>query len=166
MKKIVFGSTLMLLFVVLTSLVPAEKFKYTSEEGKVSVIFPGEFATTIKNDDSFKTVKTQAMFNDVVFFVSYTIHEEKLEDGPELSKVSLDSFIEALNATDVQESPWHVRKKEGLQATFKVAENNLKGDYRVVLIGQTQYQITAVGSEQNWDQKVIDKFMKSFKVKN
>ena len=110
MKKVVFGSVLMLLFVVLTSLVPAEKAKYTSEEGKLSVMFPSEFTSTVQNEDLYKTVKTQAVYNNVVFFVAYSIHEQKMDNGQKMSKVSLDSFTEASQATDINELPWKVRK--------------------------------------------------------
>ena len=166
MKRIVFGSMLSLLFIALTSLVPAEKIKYTSDEGKLSVVFPSQFATSVQKEDLYKTVKAQAVYNNVVFFVAYSIHEQKLDKGQNMSKVSLDSFTEALQATNIVESPWKVRKNEGLKATFEATEateGSVVGEYRVVIIGQTQYQITVVGPTENWDEKAVKKFMSHLK---
>lgn len=104
-------------------------------------MFLSEFTSTVQNEDLYKTVKTQAVYNNVVFFVAYSIHEQKMDNGQKMSKVSLDSFTEALQATDINELPWKVRKNEGLKATFEAAEGSILGEYRVVIVGQRSIKL-------------------------
>lgn len=164
MKRILFSSALFVLFVGMTSLAPTAKFKYTSAEGKVSAVFPGEFTTSEEVQETYKTVKTQAMVDDMVFFVAYTIHEIEMTDVDELTRVSVDAFIEGLVGTVTEDATWKVKKNNGLQAKFAVEESGLVGEYRVVIIGQIQYQITAVAPKDSWDAKKASAFFKSFKV--
>ena len=165
MKRLIFASALLFLLVGITSLAPAPKYKYSSDEGKLTVTFPGEFETSEEQKETYKSVKTQAVVDDMVFFVGYTIHESDMADTDELTKVSLDAFINGLNGVVSEETTWKVKKNSGLKALFNVSDNGLKGEYRVVIIGQIQYQITAVSSVDAWDEKVAQKFFKSFKLK-
>jgi len=167
MKKAFLGALLLLLFIGSTSIASAPKPKYTSTEGKMSVTFPAgsEFITTESDSEGTKTVKTQAQYNNMVFFVAYTIHETVLPEEENLAQVSVDSFTEALGASITEQSDWKVGKKTGVQVELAVEEGELVGEYRAVIIGQYQYQITAVGAASDWDQATVDKFMKSFKVK-
>lgn len=163
MKSILFSSVLLLLFVGFTSIAPP-KFKYSSSEGKISVTFPAEFSVSQNEDTDVKTVKIQSQSDEMVFFVSYTIHANVLTDHEGLAKESLDSFNEALGGEISEESVWKVNGQNGLQARLNIPTNELTGIYKVVLIDQMQYQVTAVGPKSNWDEKKAQKFLKSFKV--
>lgn len=167
MKKTFLRALLLLLFIGTTSIASAQKQKYTSTEGKMSVTFPAgsSFETSESDLDNTKTVKTAAQSNKVVFFVSYTIHETVMPEDEDLTQVSVDAFIKALNASITKQSDWKVGKNIGVKVELVVEENNLVGDYRVIMVGQYQYQITAMGSKSDWDQAVVNKFMKSFKLK-
>ncbi|PHR33231.1 MAG: hypothetical protein COA38_05085 [Fluviicola sp.] len=164
MKNIIFSSVLLLLLVGVTSLAPSTKVKYSSSEAKLSVTFPGEFTTTEKVKEAYRSSKTMANVGGVVYFVSYTIHDIDMADGESLAKVSLDAFINGLEGEITEESRWVVNKNNGFQAKLKVAGKDLVGEYRVVLINQIQYQITVIAPEGSWDNKKAKKFFKSFKV--
>lgn len=165
MKRLLLFSSMTVLFIGLTSLAPSAKFKYTSSEGKASIVFPYEITTSEKSGDSYRSVSTQAMNNELLFYFTYTIHESELSENEALAQVSLDSFIEGLNGKVSKQSVWTVRKQKGLQAKLSVDANGLIGEYRVVLIGQIQYQIAVVGKFEGWNQKEADSFFNSFKVK-
>ena len=164
MKRVIFSSSLVLLFIGITSLAPSTQFKYSSSEGKLSIVFPDKFTTEENVGDQYKTIKTQALYNDILFFVAYTVHTTELTDNEGLTKVSLDSFIGGLEANVTKESMWKVRKNKGLQASFNIVSQGLKGEYRIVLIGQIQYQIAVVGAEDAWSQTLADSFIKSCKI--
>lgn len=165
MKRILFSSTLLVLLIGITSLAPAAKFKYASTEGKVSATFPAEFSTSEDLQDTYKSVKTQAMDGDMVFFVAYTVHDIDMTEVDELTKVSVDAFVEGLQGEVTSQAAWKVNKSNGIQAKIEVKNQSLIGEYRVVIIGQIQYQITAIAPEDSWDSKKAGKFFKSFKVK-
>ena len=165
MKRIIFSSALLLLLVGVTSLAPTTKANYSSSEAKLSVTFPGEFTTTEQVEESYKSVKTQAIIDDMVFFVNYTMHDNEMTDSEGLAKVSLTAFIEGLEGEVSEENTWKVNKKNGLRAIFNAQGNSLTGEYRVVILDQIQYQITVVAPKESWDAKKAKKFFKSFKVK-
>ena len=166
MEKAFLGALLLLLFIGSTSIASAPKSKYTSTEGKMSVTFPAgtEFITSESDSEGTKTVKTEAQYNNLVFFVAYTIHETVLPEE-NFAQVSVDSFTEALGASITEQSDWKVGKNTGIRVELAVEGAELVGEYRALIVGKYQYQITVVGATSDWDQAVVDKFMKSFKVK-
>lgn len=165
MKRIIYSSTLLLLLVSVTSLTPSVKVKYSSSEAKLSITFPGDFETTEQFKESYKSVKTQAVVDGVIYFSIYTVHDNEMSDPEALAKVSLDAFNDGLDGEITEESTWKVNKQNGLQAMIKVPGQDLVGEYRVVILDQIQYQITVVAPEESWDAKKAKKFFKSFKVK-
>ncbi len=165
MKRIIFSCALLVLLVVATSLAPSAKFKYSSSEAKLSVVFPGEFETTEQVKDSYKSVKIQAVVDGVIYFAIYTVHDNEMTDSESLAKVSLDAFTEGIDGQITKESTWKVNKNNGLQVLLKAPSNDLVGEYRVVIIDQIQYQVTVVSPEKSWDAKRAKKFFKSFKVR-
>lgn len=165
MKRILFGGSLLILLIGVTSLAPAKKHKYTSSEAKLSVTFPSEFKTDIVNKVDYRSVKTQAISEEMVFLVIFSEHGSDMGDTEELAEVSLGAFLEGVEATSKNKTSWKVNNSSGLKSTFEAPEKDLIGEYRVVLIGQIQYQITAVSSKEAWDEKKAKKFFKSFKIK-
>ena len=164
MKRIIFSCTLLLVLVGATSLAPSVKVNYSASEAKLSVTFPGEFESSEQFEESYKSVKTQAVVDDMVFFVAYTIHETEMVDVEGLAKVSLDAFVEGLEGEVTEETTWKVNKQNGIKALIAVPKSALKGEYRVVIMDNIQYQIMVVSPEATYDQKKAKKFMKSFKV--
>ena len=166
MKRIVTSSLILILFIGVSSLAPAKKYKYTSEEGKLSVTFPSDYSTSEETQEKYKSVQAQAISDEMVFLAIYTIHEEDITQSKEqLSEISFDAFMEGLNGTPTGKTSWKVKKNSGLKSAYEVPEKDLIGEYRVVLVGQIQYQITAVSPKGSWDEQKAQKFFKSFKVK-
>jgi hypothetical protein len=165
MKRILLASSLIVLLIGMASVAPATKMKYTSSEAKLSVTFPAEYSVDESNEDNYRTVKVQSESGGTVFFVNYTVHSESLTDFDELEDVSIQAFSEGLNGSVTSNSDWKVGKNTGKKVMIDVADSGLKGDYRVMFVGQIQYQITAVGPKDAWNEKMVNSFMKSFKLK-
>ncbi|MFK7785653.1 MAG: hypothetical protein AB8B56_11085 [Crocinitomicaceae bacterium] len=165
MKRIILTSVLFVLLIGASSLAPAKKYKYTSDEAKFSITFPKEFNTSEEVQENYKSVQAQAMSDEMVFLAIYTIHEEDITQNEELSEISFDAFMEGLNGTPNGKTTWKVKKNSGLKSEYEVSEKNLVGEYRVILVGQIQYQVTAVSPKGSWDDKKAEKFFKSFKLK-
>ncbi|MEZ5003338.1 MAG: hypothetical protein R2730_09930 [Chitinophagales bacterium] len=134
--------------------------KLISSQGKMSVKFPAEYT---KTDDGL-TVKYSAVVGEQTFFAAYTIHEVELEDKMGLSEVSLEEFNNILNGTILQKTEWKVKKNTGLKGVIRMATEETKVQYHVVMVGQIQYQVVVIAPEATWDQKSTDKFVKSFKI--
>lgn len=165
MKRILFASSLIVLFVGITSVAPPKKAKYTSAEAKLSVTFPAEFTVTESDDEDYRTVKVQGESDGAVYFVNYTVHNSKLSDYDGLMDVSIEAFAGGVGGEVTEQSDWKVGKKTGKKVLINVPEAGLKGDYRVIFVGQIQFQITSVAPVDSWNQKAVDDFMKSFKLK-
>ena len=45
-----------------------------------------------------------------------------------------------------------------------LTENDVLLEYRVILIGNIQYQLVAMAATSDYDEKAADKFFKSFKL--
>ena len=166
MKHLLRSSSIIFLFIGLISIAPPpKKVKYSSTEGKLSVVFPDNFTVTEESNSGAKTVKAQLELDDMVFFVAYTVHEAVLEEHYELASVSLESFAEALNTEIIERSDWKVKKNLGTRAVIYSSDNKLKGEYRAILVGQIQYQLVAIGMDTAWDEKGAKTFLDSFKLK-
>jgi hypothetical protein len=165
MKNSIFSVSLIAFVFVLTSFAPAAKIKYTSAEGKLSMKFPVAFKSVTKEAEDHKSVETQASFEDQLYFVSYTIHKVKMENHESLAATSLESFNEAMSGTITKQATWAIKKHKGLQADIEIPGNNMRVEYRVLLIGQIQYQIVVISEVAKWNQLRADEFIKSFKVK-
>lgn len=165
MKRIIFSSALLILLIGVTSLAPAEKHKYTSDEAKLSVTFPSEFSATEEVKDSYTSTKIQAISEDMIFLLICTKHDGNVAEEDGLTEVSLQSFMDAMGSESTNSSTWKVKKHSGVKSMYSVPDKDLIGDYRVVLIGNFQFQITVVSPKEAWDEKKAKKFFKSFKVK-
>lgn len=166
MKRFFATGILFILLIGITSLAPAPKYKYTSSEAKLSVTFPAEFTTENSGTEEYSMVKTQAIDGDMVFFVTYSIYDDQFDDSKSdpLLDVSVDAFTEALGAEVQEKSEWTVNKKVGTAVMLNSDENDLTGEYRVIFLNKTQFQITAIAKKNAWDAKKAKKFFKSFKV--
>lgn len=157
---------LLLAFLVLGSMLPTTGFsaKYSSTEGKMSIKLPGEYKVTEENHDYGKTVKVNGVFETYTYFISYTLHKEKITDHYGLAKTGLDGFVEALNGTILKQADWFVKKNRGVRAMINMSEYDQQVDYGSILAGDIQYQIAIIGAPADWIQKKSDAIFKSFKI--
>jgi hypothetical protein len=154
--------TLLFLF---TSFAPSPKgFPYQSEEGKLSVVFPGDFTTERTEGNNNYTVKTTCTYNNQTYFVSYTMHSLELTDPLDLAETSYDSFITALKGVMISKAEWTVKEHKGIKAMIDLPENSSKLDYRVIIVGNIQYQLIALAANIDYNEKDAESFFKSFKI--
>ena len=100
-----------------------------------------------------------------VFLISHTVHQLQIDNPAELTTLSVTTFAESLGANIDNQSPWKIKKNEGQKATFKSVEQGIIGEYRVIIIGQIQYQVVVVTSGDSLDNEMIHNFSKSVKIK-
>ena len=164
MKRFFATGILFTLLIGITSLAPASKYKYYSEEANCTITFPAEYTTQVEEKDEYKSVQTQAIDKDMIFMMIYSKHNQSLTNEDELCEISFGAFMEGLGGNPSGKETWKLKKHTGLKSEFDVSREDLIGDYRVVIIGQIQYQIVAVSPKASWDAKKATKFFKSFKV--
>lgn len=156
---------LLSLIFVLGSFVPSEVYTFKSEEGSYSIEFPTPFTTENNDQDGFVLVQTQSFLLEQLFFIGHNVHTDEITDHEGIAKVSMDGFVGALGGETSQLKTWKVNGHKGLQANIDVEANNLKAQYKVILIGQVQYQIAVISDPAKWNQSAADAFFASFKVK-
>lgn len=146
-----------------TIILPDSWHKYTSEDGKMSISFPSKPEESVTDNEMITTIKLSSEYNQKTYFVGLTTHKNSLEEESpqELARVSLDAFTESTKGAITSESVFKYKKNEGLQADIKLDGGYLK--YKVILIGQHQYQLVVISENDNFG-KDTEKFFKSFKV--
>ncbi len=157
---------LLVAFLVLGSMFPINGFsaKYRSAEGKMSIKLLGEYKVTEEEHDYGKTVKVNGEFETYTYFISYTLHKEKITDHYGLAKTGLDGFVEALNGTIQKQADWFVKKNRGVRAMINMNEYDQQVDYGCILAVNIQYQVAILGAPAEWIQKKVDAIFKSFKI--
>lgn len=153
------------LLFLFTSFAPSPKgFPYQSNEGKLSVVFPGDFTTERTEGDNNFTVKTSCNVNNQTYFVSYTMHSLELTDPLDLAETSYDSFITVLKGVMVSKAEWKVKEHKGIKAMIDLPDNGSKLEYRVIIVGNIQYQLIALAANIDYNDKDAASFFKSFKM--
>lgn len=143
---------------------PAKGAYYNSSVGKFSIVFPAQYEVQTSGDGELESGKISVTIDDQTYFASYTVHTVDLTNVKELTEVSVDSFREELSATMQGKSEWKVKKNSGLKATMKLAEQDVKMQYHVLIVGQIQYQLIVAAPSGSFNQKAADAFIKSFKL--
>jgi len=142
--------------------VPGGK-KYASKDSKASIVFPAEFKVEREKNKSPVTTKVSAEIGENVFMFSYTIHDVTLDDPYHLAEVSLQSFQETLQGEVVKMTDYFYDDYKGREAIIDIPGTIATVYYRVLIVGQIQYQMVVV-DQQGDILKKKDKFFKSFKI--
>lgn len=154
----------LLLSLILFSFAPSKRSTFTSEDGLVSITFPTDFTTDKNSNENVNRTKAQGALNDQLFVIGYAQHLNKMVEHEEMADVSLKSFVETLGAEVTKQEVWEYKKNKGIHAWLKGDNNELVGEYKVILIGQNQFQLISVAEPSKWDEKAAAKFFKSFKL--
>lgn len=139
---------------------------YSTEVGKIKAKFPGN--PTLENQDTEigKKHTATARFGENTYMISYVIHTTTLAEQDKLADASLAAFRDKVKGQVLNQSPWTVKKAgTGIRASIAMPDKDAKVEYRVVLIGQIQYQIIVVAPSDKYDAKVAEKFLKKVKIK-
>jgi len=160
-----FAFVLITALFLFTSFTQAQKgYPYKSTEGKLSIVFPGDFVTEqLKSEDNV-TIKTSCTVDDQTYFVTYTLHTLELTEPVELAEVSYDSFIKAVGGKLLSKSEWKIKKNVGIKARIELPKDESLLEYRVIIVGDIQYQVIALAAETLYDEGTAAAFFKSFKL--
>lgn len=161
-------SALLFLFILFNSPQPSNigSETYSSIEGKFKVTFPDTYEEVVSESEDQKTVKINCVQGEHIMFASYTLHETAITDHQDMAEVSMESFVEAVGGKLLSRSEWKVKGNSGLQSVMNIEsdEKIIKIDYRVVLVGQLQYQLVFISPSDDYDIKMAAKFFKSFQI--
>lgn len=143
---------------------PTPKFKFKSSEYKCSIVFPIPFVESMSENEDSKTLKLKAQSSDVTYFFGASRHINPMFDHKEMAAISLQAFTEALNGTEQSREIFKKGAHEGFDAVVYLTESNTWVFYRVILVGQFQYQVvvTQPGAELS---KTGKKFIRSFRFR-
>ncbi len=136
---------------------------FTSADSKISIKMPAEFEKEVSELDDGKTTKVSCTLDGILYFFSWTEHITPMTDHTALATTSLNAFNETVGATITEQKPYFYKNHEGVSATM-VAEGKGYFNYRVILIGQFQFQLVVASTADNI-RKSSKKFFKSFKYK-
>jgi len=164
MKILKCSLPLLLVLFLAASFVPPKGFLYKSEEGKMSVVFPGEYSTDRTDSESAVTIKTICSYYDQTFFASYTLHEVEIVEHADMAETSYESFISSVNGELSTKSEWRIKDNIGLKAIMALP-NDVRLEYRVILVGNIHYQLVYMAEESIYDNKAAESFFDSFKLK-
>lgn len=140
-------------------------YSFSSATGKFKMKFPAKPEISETKKDEATTYKAVAQAGSSTYFVGFTVHEIEMVEPYELAKVSLGAFNETLGGTVKEESDWNFKGNRGIQAKIAVsAQQNMLIEYRVLLVGQIQYQLVVIAPDNDFDSKTAGKFYKSFKL--
>jgi len=148
----------------------AEKVKWVKlkrKDLKFQARFPGEITTKTTEKEKLTTHKFNCTLHDVVYFIGASVHKVEMTDHENMAKISLESFAKTLNGEVDAEKEWILKGNKGMQAIINVPSMGATIDYRVILIGQIQYQVVLTYANDNPDysSEMAETFFKSFKVK-
>ncbi len=155
-------------FFLLTSFSPSEKVKwkkYSSTKYQFKVKFPAAVDESISEEDGITTLKLNSKINKNAFLFYCTEHTTPLAniDSKSLAEEALKGFSSALGAKKIDSSDWSYKGHAGKQASF--SNNEIRVDYRVVIIGQNQYQAMVTSRKTDFKNDLAQKFFKSIKIK-
>ena len=160
-----FTLALVLIVGTLTTPLAAQKWvKFADEDCNCKIKFPNEPEKTVTEKNEATTYKVVSQVGDQTFFFGYTLHEVNLAGTPNLDQVSLDSFNEELGGKMTNQKNWVIKKKyTGKQATLSLQKQSAVCLYKVIIIGQMQYQLVVISPQSSLDADAAETFFASFK---
>jgi hypothetical protein len=138
--------------------------KHYSENGKFEIKIPGLVEENVLSEETTTTYKFHLQGGETEYLATGTVHEYNLDiDSLDLETVSLESFAETVKGNIAQKSAWKVGKYSGIKAIIE--NDQLYIDYRILIIGNMQFQVVAYAPPGKFDTKSAGKYFKSFKLK-
>lgn len=130
-------------------------------EGNVKIDFPAKYSVTSEKKPKTNIIKAKGYVGKNQFICVTTIYREKLLDHYNLAKKSVPAFQKSVTGVLFAEQDWNYAKGiQGREALVSISKTS-KIYYRVIFIGQTQYQLMVVNSDGNIKGH-IDAFFDSF----
>tara|TARA_R110001592_G_scaffold204977_1_gene455328 strand:+ start:2233 stop:2766 length:534 start_codon:yes stop_codon:yes gene_type:complete len=139
--------------------------KYHAEEGRIRITMPSDYSVSVVEGDLSTTTKVTSTIGETTYMFSWTLHKELMEGHKGLADVSLESFNKELKGEINTQNVYKYGKYEGKNAKITIMQGQARCFYRVVLIGQYQFQMIVATTDAEID-KTGMKFLDSFKYKN
>lgn len=139
--------------------------KFTCEVTGAKVKFPSTPTTETSSEDGATNSRSMCTYEGSSIMYNVTKHDDLAGVEPmDLANVSLEAFTESINGEISSQSDWKVKKSTGLQAIMEISELGATVDYRVVIVGNNQYQLVTIEMESDpLGQDIKDTFFDSFK---
>ena len=138
-------------------------YVYTNEEANCSVTFPGEYESETSENEEATTIKIVCNKDGFTYLLSFSFHKNKMVDHEEMADVSYDSFLTTVGGEAVSKKKWKIDGYKGVKATIDMPENQAMVEYRVVLVGDIQYQMAAMALYDSYDEDLAKEFCESFR---
>lgn len=138
-------------------------YVYTSKEANCSVTFPGEFEEEKVDSEEATTMKVVCNKDGFTYLMSYSLHKNTMVDHEEMADISYDSFLETVAGNAESKKTWKVDGHKGVKATIDMTQNGAMVEYRVVLVGDIQYQLAAMALYDTYDEELAREFCESFR---
>jgi hypothetical protein len=143
----------------------AAEFLYKSVDFNISIIFPMAFEEKMDQIEVEgkiqETVEVSGSDGSGDYFASVTKHTIEMADHFEMAAESLDAFRETINAKIISEEIFTYKEHKGKQALMYLEEQKIYVHYKVILIGNNQYQMIVINTTK-MTSKTVDDFFKSF----
>ena len=141
--------------------------KFTSDEGRFSVVMPGVPEDSVETKPSDHGPYTTHMFvlrhQGKVFLIGYVDYDPSFNFNRQAElEMNRDNFIKNLNATLLNTRSLRIDGYQVLEFTAEAPQRIFRS--RVYMVGRRPYQIV-IGSPKGVDDSVtINRFFNSFKV--
>jgi hypothetical protein len=139
------------------------KFPCVLDNGNISITFPGEFKQTVKEKENATTTKASCTLDGLTYFIGWTLHRIEMTEHEKMAEVSLTEFNRAAGGEIIEEKAYKYKKHIGRSAKIQIGDKGF-ALYKVVLIGQNQFQLVVASNDDNFG-STSKKFFKSFKYK-
>jgi len=139
---------------------------YSPVMGKCSINFPEKYVNTEKvSEDGMNTAFAKAKKEDQVFVFKCVEHRDaiKTKDPKNFLEISALGLAKAMEGTQTKKETFKYKNYEGLETFVTVSSKKVYIFYRVLLVGNIQYQFFVI-TPSNTKTTEINNFFDSFKL--
>ena len=143
-----------------------EAVNFSPANGGFSIDFSCYYKTSETRKDNAYIGQASCVDNEHTFLASYTIHKNPLSNNDELMDISIDSFIKQVNGKPGLLTQWQAGENLGKSVIVFIGQSNTKIIYRVLIVGQIQYQLAVMATRDQFSYEASKKFFDSFRLED
>ena len=138
--------------------------KFKSEISGTILQFPGSYSNEFTEMNGTKKEVTKCDLDQASYYLIETTYKGDVTNHEENAQKLLNGYAAKLGGKIISESVWKIKKNKGRQAKISYSNNYGTAFYRVIFIGQKQFQVLIVSNTVDIpDEKIRKKFFNSFK---
>ncbi len=164
MKLKLLIQALIIILISLPGMANLQAQKFNSSTGNCAINFPSSFAKAEKTTaNGMKTGFAKTKKDGKMFVFKYLIHNDAIRrtNASKFNEISALGLAQAMKGTQKKETKFNYKNYEGLETLVYISSKKLYVFYRVVLIGNIQYQFYVISSSANKNTD-INNFFDSF----